>query len=289
MKQKTLTLKQLYKVGTVKLAEEGIEEFSLDAWYLLEYVTGVSKAMYFAEPERAVSEENADRYIDCIRRRAAHIPLQHITGEQEFMGYPFYVNEHVLIPRQDTETLVEEAIQVMRPKMKILDMCTGSGCIVLSILKMCREKYYMTELQGIGADVSEEALKVARENGRRLEVPVTWIHSDLFAKIPEEEKYDVIVSNPPYIETAVIDTLQEEVRLHDPYIALDGKEDGLYFYRRIISEAGKYLKPQGKLMFEIGCEQAKAVEELMKNAGYEQITVKKDLAGLDRVVYGTLQ
>lgn len=289
MKQKTLTLKQLYKVGTVKLAEEGIEEFSLDAWYLLEYVTGVSKAMYFAEPERAVSEENADRYIDCIRRRAAHIPLQHITGEQEFMGYPFYVNEHVLIPRQDTETLVEEAIQVMRPKMKILDMCTGSGCIVLSILKMCREKYYMTELQGIGADVSEEALKVARENGRRLEVPVTWIQSDLFAKIPEEEKNDVIVSNPPYIETAVIDTLQEEVRLHDPYIALDGKEDGLYFYRRIISEAGKYLKPQGKLMFEIGCDQAEAVEELMKNAGYEQITVKKDLAGLDRVVYGTLQ
>ena len=289
MKQKTLTLKQLYKVGTVKLAEEGIEEFSLDAWYLLEYVTGVSKAMYFAEPERAVSEENADRYIDCIRRRAAQIPLQHITGEQEFMGYPFCVNEHVLIPRQDTEILVEEAIQVMRPKMKVLDMCTGSGCIVLSILKMCREKYYMTELQGIGADVSEEALKVARENGRRLGVPVTWIQSDLFAKIPEEEKYDVIVSNPPYIETAVIDTLQEEVRLHDPYIALDGKEDGLYFYRRIISEAGKYLKTQGKLMFEIGCDQAEAVEELMKNAGYEQITVKKDLAGLDRVVYGTLQ
>lgn len=289
MKQKTLTLKQLYKVGTVKLAEEGIEEFSLDAWYLLEYVTGVSKAMYFAEPERAVSEENADRYIDCIRRRAAHIPLQHITGEQEFMGYPFCVNEHVLIPRQDTEILVEEAIQVMRPKMKVLDMCTGSGCIVLSILKMCREKYYMTDLQGIGADVSEEALKVARENGRRLGVPVTWIQSDLFAKIPEEEKYDVIVSNPPYIETAVIDTLQEEVRLHDPYIALDGKEDGLYFYRRIISEAGKYLKTQGKLMFEIGCDRAESVEELMKNAGYEQITVKKDLAGLDRVVYGTLQ
>ena len=289
MKQKTLTLKQLYKVGTVKLAEEGIEEFSLDAWYLLEYVTGVSKAMYFAEPERAVSEENADRYIDCIRRRAAHIPLQHITGEQEFMGYPCCGNEHVLIPRQDTEVLVEEAIQVMRPKMKVLDMCTGSGCIVLSILKMCREKYYMTDLQGIGADVSEEALKVARENGRRLGVPVTWIQSDLFAKIPEEEKYDVIVSNPPYIETAVIDTLQEEVRLHDPYIALDGKEDGLYFYRRIISEAGKYLKTQGKLMFEIGCDQAEAVEELMKNAGYEQITVKKDLAGLDRVVYGTLQ
>ena len=288
MKQKTLTLKQLYKVGTVKLAEEGIEEFSLDAWYLLEYVTGVSKAMYFAEPERAVSEEDANRYMDCIRQRAAHIPLQHITGEQEFMGYPFYVNEHVLIPRQDTETLVEEAIKVMRPKMHILDMCTGSGCIVISILKMCREKYYMTGLQGTGVDVSEEALKVAAENAKRLEVPVTLVQSDLFEQLSEEQ-YDVIVSNPPYIETAVIDTLQEEVRLHDPYIALDGKGDGLYFYRRIISEAGKYLKPQGKLMFEIGCDQAEAVEELMKNAGYEQIIVKKDLAGLDRVVYGTLQ
>ena len=244
MKQKTLTLKQLYKVGTVKLAEEGIEEFSLDAWYLLEYVTGVSKAMYFAEPERAVSEEDANRYMDCIRQRAAHIPLQHITGEQEFMGYPFYVNKHVLIPRQDTEMLVEEAIKVMRPKMHILDMCTGSGCIVISILKMCREKYYMTGLQGTGVDVSEEALKVAAENAKRLEVPVTLVQSDLFEQLSEEQ-YDVIVSNPPYIETAVIDTLQEEVRLHDPYIALDGKEDGLYFYRRIIFKAGKYLKPQG--------------------------------------------
>lgn len=289
MKQKTLTLKQLYKVGTVKLAEEGIEEFSLDAWYLLEYVTGVSKAIYFAEPEQAVSEEDVDRYMDCIRRRAAHIPLQHITGEQEFMGYPFRVNEYVLIPRQDTETLVEETIKVMRPKMRILDMCTGSGCILISILKMCREKYYMTDLQGTGVDVSEEALKVAEENSRLLEEPVTLVQSDLFAEIPEEEKYDVIVSNPPYIETAVIDTLQEEVKLHDPYIALDGKEDGLYFYRRIISEAGKYLKPQGNLLFEIGCDQAEAVSKLMENAGYEQITVKKDLAGLDRVVYGRLQ
>ena len=288
MKQKTLTLKQLYKIGTVKLAEEGIEEFSLDAWYLLEYVTGISKAMYFAETEQLVSDEDADRYMDCIRRRAAHIPLQHITGEQEFMGYTFCVNEHVLIPRQDTETLVEETIKVMRPKMRILDMCTGSGCILLSILKMCKEKYYMTDLQGTGVDVSEEALKVAAENARRLEVPVTLVQSDLFEQL-SEEKYDVIVSNPPYIETAVIDTLQEEVRLHDPYIALDGKEDGLYFYRRIISEAGKYLKPKGILLFEIGCDQAEAVGKLMENAGYTQMTVKKDLAGLDRVVYGRLQ
>lgn len=284
-----MTWKEAWKRGAQSLQKAGVEEYDLDAWYLLEHVTGITKASYYMEPEHPMHDQEEREYLELIRKRSTRIPLQHLTGVQEFMGLEFLVNEHVLIPRQDTETLVEEAIQVMRPKMKILDMCTGSGCIVLSILKMCREKYYMTELQGIGADVSEEALKVARENGRRLEVPVTWIQSDLFAKIPEEEKYDVIVSNPPYIETAVIDTLQEEVRLHDPYIALDGKEDGLYFYRRIISEAGKYLKPQGKLMFEIGCEQAKAVEELMKNAGYEQITVKKDLAGLDRVVYGTLQ
>ena len=289
MKQRILTLKQLYKEGAARLCVAGVEEFTLDAWYLLEYVTGISKASYFAEPDRTVPEEQADRYEECIERRARHIPLQHITGEQEFMGYPFYVNEHVLIPRQDTETLVEEAIKVMCPKMHILDMCTGSGCILLSILKMCREKYYMTDLQGTGVDVSEEALKVAAENARRLDIPVRLVQSDLFEQISNEEQYDVIVYNPPYIETAVIDTLQEEVRLHDPYIALDGKEDGLHFYRRIISEAGKYLKPQGWLMLEIGYDQAEAVGKLMENAGYTQITVKKDLAGLDRVVCGRLQ
>lgn len=288
MKQRILTLKQLYKEGAARLCVAGIEEFTLDAWYLLEYVTGISKTVYFAEPEHLVSEEQADRYEACIERRAQHIPLQHITGEQEFMGYSFYVNEYVLIPRQDTETLVEEALRVAHSKMHILDMCTGSGCILLSIMKMCIEKYYMTDMQGTGVDVSEEALKVAAENAKRLEVPVTLVQSDLFEQITEEQ-YDMIVSNPPYIETDVIESLQEEVRLHDPYIALDGKEDGLHFYRRIISEAGKYLKPQGWLMFEIGYDQAEAVGELMGNAGYTQITVKKDLAGLDRVVYGRLQ
>ena len=284
-----MTYREAINLGEKVLNMADVADAKIDAWLLLEMVCKIDRSFYYLHMEDEVAEEQLSEYEIALRKRAEHVPLQYIVGEAEFMGLKFKVNSNVLIPRQDTEILVEEAIQVMRPKMKVLDMCTGSGCIVLSILKMCREKYYMTDLQGIGADVSEEALKVARENGRRLGVPVTWIQSDLFAKIPEEEKYDVIVSNPPYIETAVIDTLQEEVRLHDPYIALDGKEDGLYFYRRIISEAGKYLKPQGELMFEIGCDQAEAVEELMKNAGYEQITVKKDLAGLDRVVYGTLQ
>lgn len=284
MKQKTLTLKQLYKVGTVKLAEEGIEEFSLDAWYLLEYVTGVSKAMYFAEPERAVSEENADRYIDCIRRRAAHIPLQHITGEQEFMGYPFYVNEHVLIPRQDTEVLVETALDVCRKEqmgeIRLLDMCTGSGCILLSLLHELKPR----TVTGVGVDLSKEALCVAEKNAEKLKINAEFLESDLFENV--KGTYDVIVSNPPYIRTSVIETLQEEVKDHDPYLALDGKEDGLYFYRRIIQQTPAYLKKKGWLLLEIGSDQGADVKKLMEQAGYTGISVKKDLAGLDRVVFG---
>lgn len=284
MKQKTLTLKQLYKVGTVKLAEEGIEEFSLDAWYLLEYVTGVSKAMYFAEPERAVSEENADRYIDCIRRRAAHIPLQHITGEQEFMGYPFCVNEHVLIPRQDTEVLVETALEVCRKEqmgeIRLLDMCTGSGCILLSLLHELKPR----TVTGVGVDLSKEALCVAERNAEKLKIDAEFLESDLFENV--KGTYDVIVSNPPYIRTSVIETLQEEVKDHDPYLALDGKEDGLYFYRRIIEQAPAYLKKKGWLLFEIGSDQGEDVKNLMEQAGYTGVSVKKDLAGLDRVVFG---
>lgn len=288
MKQRTLTLTQLYREGAKRLEEAGIGDAVLDAWYLLEYVTGISKAMYYADPDREILAEDAKQYETYIDERSKHIPLQHITGEQEFMGYPFYVNEHVLIPRQDTEVLVEEAMKMIRPGMRILDMCTGSGCILFSILKMEKERYYVSNLEGMGVDISKEALAVAEKNRERLGVDATLMQSDLFEDIPEDASYDVIVSNPPYIQTSVIEELEEEVRLHDPYIALDGKEDGLFFYRRIIADAKKYLKPQGRLMFEIGYDQADSVSELMKNAGFDQIIVKKDLAGLDRVVSGRL-
>lgn len=288
MKQKTLTLTQLYKEGAKKLKDAGIGDAALDAWYLLEYVTGISKAMYYADSEKEVSPESAQKYMAYIEDRSEHTPLQHITGEQEFMGYSFLVNEHVLIPRQDTEVLVEEAMKVIRPGMRILDMCTGSGCILLSILKMEKERCYISDLEGTGADISGDALKVAEKNRERLVVDATFLQSDLFENISGEETYDVIVSNPPYIQTSVIEGLEEEVRLHDPYIALDGKEDGLFFYRKIIEDAKKYLKPQGWLLFEIGYDQAEAVSQLMEVAGYEQIIVKKDLAGLDRVVSGRL-
>lgn len=278
MSGKILTLQMIYKEGAEILEHAEISDAKLDAWYLLEYVTGISRASYFGDPKREVPKEQAESYREVILRRAGHIPLQHITGEQEFMGYTFLVNPDVLIPRQDTETLTEEALKFTKPGMKVLDMCTGSGCILISLMKKCHG------LTGTGCDISEKALKTARENGRRLQVEASWIQSDLFEQI--SERFDLIVSNPPYIRTGVIEELQEEVRLHDPWIALDGKKDGLYFYRRIIAESTGYIRDNGALMFEIGHDQAEDVVRLMEEAGYTQIRVKKDLAGLDRVVTG---
>lgn len=278
MSGKILTLQMIYKEGAETLEHAGIPDAKLDAWYLLEYVTGISRASYFGDPKREVPKEQAESYREVILRRAGHIPLQHITGEQEFMGYSFLVNPDVLIPRQDTETLTEEALKFTEPGMKVLDMCTGSGCILISLMKKCHG------LTGTGCDISEKALKTARENGRRLQVEASWIQSDLFEQI--SERFDLIVSNPPYIRTGVIEELQQEVRLHDPWIALDGKKDGLYFYRRIIAESTGYIRDNGALMFEIGHDQAEDVVRLMEEAGYTQIRVKKDLAGLDRVVTG---
>lgn len=282
MKQRILNIQKIYREGQKQLEKAGICEASLDAWYLLEYVTGISKASYYGNPEREISEEEEESYFSYIKKRCERIPLQHLTGEQEFMGISFLVNEHVLIPRQDTETLVEEVLKKLKPEMKVLDMCTGSGCILLSLLKL----YKKGKITGTAADISAKALDVARKNAQRLGMDVRFIQSDLFENITSEMKYDVIVSNPPYIPTAVIDSLQDEVKLYDPYIALNGREDGLYFYREIIKESVFYIKNGGWLAFEIGHDQARAVSELMKMAGYENISVKKDLASLDRAVIG---
>ena len=271
MSGKILTLQMIYKEGAEILEHAGIPDAKLDAWYLLEYVTGISRASYFGDPKREVPKEQAESYREVILRRAGHIPLQHITGEQEFMGYTFLVNPDVLIPRQDTETLTEEALKFTEPGMKVLDLCTGSGCILISLMKKCHG------LTGTGCDISEKALKMARENGRRLQVEASWIQSDLFEQI--SERFDLIVSNPPYIRTGVIEELQEEVRLHDPWIALDGKKDGLYFYRRIIAESTGYIRDNGAMMFEIGHDQAEDVVRLMEEAGYTQIRVKKRSGG----------
>ncbi len=278
-----MTFREALNWGKEKLQHAGIPEYDLDAWLLLEHVSGLSRAMYFVRDREEMEESCREQYEEAIRKRESRVPLQHITGVQEFMGYEFHVNEHVLIPRQDTEILVEEADRAADDTgaKRILDVCTGSGCILLSLLKMNENR------TGTGSDLSEPALKMADENRRLLEIPeerAAFVQSDLFERI--EGTYDMIVSNPPYIRTEEIRKLQEEVRLHDPYGALDGKEDGLYFYRRIISEAGGYFDHQGTLLFEIGYDQAEDVKRLMEEAGYSQIYVKKDLAGLDRVVGG---
>ena len=286
MKKKISTLQTIYREGKEQLELSGVPDADLDAWYLLEFVTGISKARYYGNPEAGIDEREALKYRDVIRQRAERIPLQHITGEQEFMGFSFQVDEHVLIPRQDTETLVEEALGVLKPKMEILDLCTGSGCILLSLLKL-GEKQGIAGLKGTGADISREALKVAEENGRRLEIPedrVAWVRGDLFENL--EGPFDLLVSNPPYIPSGELSGLQEEVRLHDPALALDGHEDGLYFYRRIAAEAGKYLRDGAYLMLEIGWDQGEAVSTLLEVAGYREVEVKKDLSGNDRVVRG---
>jgi release factor glutamine methyltransferase len=252
----------------------------VDAWYLLEYVTGVGRTKFLMEPELPLSLEHCERYEELLRLRGSHIPLQHLTGEQEFMGLAFRVNEHVLIPRQDTELLVEEAMKVIRSGMHILDLCTGSGCIAVSLAKLC------PQITADGADLSEEALAVAEENGRIHGVSINWIRSDLFEKI--EKQYVVIVSNPPYIRPDVIETLEEEVRLHEPYQALCGREDGLYFYREIVRESRNHLKADGWLLFEIGYDQGEAVSRLLETSGFQNVKIVKDLAGLDRVVEGRL-
>ena len=273
-----MKLQEAFEYGKEQLKKAGIEDAVVDAWYLLEYVTGITRTMYFVNPEKELSKEEEEKYCQYIDTREKHIPLQHITGVQEFMGFLFRVNEHVLVPRQDTEVLVEHVLEVLEANMDVLDMCTGSGCILLSLLKL------KSQLNGTGVDISEKALEVANENAKQLGVHAQLIQSDLFSDV--EGTFNVIVSNPPYIRTAVIEELKEEVKFHDPYIALDGKEDGLYFYRQIIQEAPKYLKEHGWLFFEIGHDQGKDVSSLMKDAGFRNVTVKKDLAGLDRVVFG---
>ena len=346
--------------GKKILKNAGIVEADLDAWYLFEQSFGISRAQYFlcarenivgsTAQKIAVQEQHGDllesgNALDCaelwlkeklsayehaLKKRAARIPLQQIIGQQEFMGLSFFVNEHVLIPRQDTETLVELVLQEQKDKdISILDMCTGSGCIAVSLKKL--GGYAHVE----GADISEESLKVAKRNSEEIlenndvnndavssrteqiqnctnltnnqnkqdnseermvseasklsQAGVTFRHSDMFSNFPETEQFDVIVSNPPYIPSAVIEELEPEVRDHEPRGALDGTADGLYFYRILAEECAKHLTPGGHVYFEIGYDQGAAVKELLDNHGFKDTRVIQDLAGKDRVVCGAWQ
>ena len=279
-----MTLEEAYRLGSSTLNEAGILDAETDAWILLEHVTGVSRAKYYVNPRQVLSKEEAELYLSYVEKRKKRIPVQHLTGVQEFMGLEFIVNEHVLIPRQDTEVLVETVWEDLEPGMRVLDMCTGSGCILISLMKRMQTVSGEDGITGVGVDLSHQALQVAEKNASKQKVGAVFVESDLFDNV--EGTYDMIVSNPPYIRTAVIQELQEEVKLHDPYGALDGKEDGLFFYREIIKKSKKYLKKGGRLYFEIGHDQGEDVKKMMEEAGFSKVTVKKDLAGLDRVVFG---
>lgn len=279
-----MTYRECYEQGCRTLQAAGIEEAALDARLLLEAVCGTDRNDLLVHGEQPVAPEAEEKYLNWIRQRAEHIPLQQLTGEQGFMGLTFNVNEHVLIPRQDTEILVEEVLKELHDGMRVLDMCTGSGCILLSLL------HYSNDCEGLGVDLSAEALEVAGRNVLKVLTPekaehAHFLQSDLFEKV--EGKFEIIVSNPPYIASAEVEKLMPEVRDHEPRMALDGTEDGLYFYRRIIEEAGKHLVSSGMLFFEIGYDQGQAVSELMRTEGYCDVQVVQDYAGLDRVVLGT--
>ena len=271
---------EAFLMGMQKLKEAEIGEAQLDARLLLEEVCGTDHNTLLCHGDREVSEAEEEQYRKALEQRAVHVPLQHLLGYQDFMGLRFQVNEHVLIPRQDTEILVEEAMRYLHDGMRILDLCTGSGCILLSLL------HYSNDCEGTGVDISKEALQVAALNAELLGIKADFLKSDLYEKVTG--KFDLLVSNPPYIERKVIPTLMEEVREYDPYIALDGGEDGLDFYRRIIGGAQDYLERGGQILMEIGSGQAQAVSELLREAGFKEIDVCRDFAGLDRVVSGRL-
>jgi len=233
------------------------------------------RAEYFLKRGETVQEKIIAKYFSLINTRASHMPLQYITGSQEFMGVDFKVSPDVLVPRQDTETLVEYLLPFAKDQ-DILDMCTGSGCIAVSLLKLGGAA------SCTAADYSEKALDIARHNASINGVDINFVHSDMFKNITGT--YGIIVSNPPYIKTSVIDTLMPEVKEHEPLMALDGGQDGLSFYSIISREAKNYLKPGGILAVETGYDQGRQVLEMFKESGYNDVCARKDLSGNDRVV-----
>ncbi|MCR4690408.1 MAG: peptide chain release factor N(5)-glutamine methyltransferase [Lachnospiraceae bacterium] len=271
---------RLYQKGKEILEEAGVPEAKLDARLLLEYATGAERNTLYAHPERMVEAEKAAEYEAYLAKRAERIPLAYITGWQSFMGLDFSVNENVLIPRQDTEILVEEVLKEPFDGSRILDICTGSGCILLSLL------HYSNDCTGIGTDLSKGAIEVARKNAGLLSLKehALFLESDLAERA--EDKFDIIVSNPPYIKTNVINELMPEVRDHEPFMALDGKDNGLYFYEEILKQTERLCRIGTRMYFEIGYDQGESVKSLMQQAGFSQVRVVQDYGGLDRVAAG---
>ena len=271
-----MTYSEVMEKAVRELTEAGFEEARTDVRELLQFVSKKSRTELLFCGEDTVPKEQVEQFCSLLDSRKAHMPVQYLTGEQEFCGLCFRVNSDVLVPRPETELLAEAVFRQAEGK-RVLDMCTGSGCIAVTVAKLGKPELVAA------SDASEAALLVARKNASENGAEVEFFCGDLFENVTG--CYDIIVSNPPYIKTAVIEGLMAEVREFEPRMALDGKEDGLYFYRRICEEAKAFLVPGGRLMFEIGHDQGETVPELLREAGYEAVEVKQDYAGLDRMVF----
>jgi release factor glutamine methyltransferase len=280
----TQTVEQVMQQGKNLLRRHEVVQGVLDAELLLMHVLSFSRVQLFSRSKDEISKEDIDFYEQLLHKRVQGVPLQYLTHSQEFMSLPFYVDERVLIPRGDTELLVETVLDYgQKENMQVLmDIGTGSGCIPISLT------YYMPSLRMIGVDISDQALEVARSNAakNRMNEKIAWMSSDLFAAIPLEciGLLDGIISNPPYIPTKEIDTLMKEVREYEPFNALDGGADGLDFYRKLAKEGKRYIRNDGFLFLEIGYNQGETVKQLLKEHGYRDIHVRKDLESRDRVV-----
>ena len=280
-----MNLKEILKYGKEELIKNNIEDASIIAKELAEYIFKITRAQIIANNDMEFSKDQTDNYINSIKKISTGIPIQYITNNQEFMNLNFYVDENVLIPQPDTETLVEEVInEYKEKKCEILDLCTGSGAIAISLAK------YINESNIVASDISMKALQIAKLNAEKnlVRKKIEFIESDMFNKIYKDD-FDIIVSNPPYIKTKVIEKLDRQVK-NEPYIALDGGADGLKFYKIIIENAYKYIKNEGKVFFEIGYDQKNELINLFKeNNHYENIYSKKDLGGNDRIIVATVR
>lgn len=265
------------KQGEIMLKNKGICDYASDARFLMEFFLNV-KGTDFILKQR---EEINDGYFELIEKRISGIPVSYITNNMQFMGLDFFVNEDVLIPRLDTEILVEKAVNWLKSKkdLKIFDICTGSGCIAISVNKLSGQKV-------TGIDISEKALEVAKINKEKLSADVTFVKDDILNPKTDFKGADLILSNPPYIKTSVIETLDESVKNKEPRLALDGGEDGLIFYRKITSLAKENLNIGGALIFEIGFDQGDDLKQILKENGFCNIEIIKDYNGNDRVAFG---
>lgn len=280
-----MILSQALIDGKRFLKGNNIEQYALDAELIMMFIMGFTKVELFTKNDAELSDNAYEDYRNLLEKRAKGVPLQYITGECEFMSLPFIVNENVLVPRPDTETLVEKILECIKSNdiKTVMDIGTGTGCIPISLI-------HYGDIDAYAVDISIDAIEIAIKNAKRnnVEDKICFINSNLFESVPEElyGKIDVIVSNPPYIPTGDLKGLMREVRDNEPIIALDGGKDGLYFYKRIVSECGDILKSKGYLFFEIGYNQGDSVSSLMVQNGFENIEVIKDLYGNDRVVCG---